>query len=69
MKANDYKKVRLATEKLIERDWGARCETKDTDDFPEMHGLSLEEGRCPVCLMYEKFDDFWRVFARGEDDI
>lgn len=69
---DDYKKVRSEIERLLERDWGPRCKTRDIDDFPELkHAITGDEkfnGRCPVCLVYERFDDFWNIFAWGEDD-
>lgn len=43
----------LIAEALTEH-WGPRCETKDTDDFPEMAGKT--EGRCPCCLAWEQYD-------------
>lgn len=53
----------------IEEGWGPRCETKDYEDFPELHDELVvvgdpDAGRCPVCLVYEKFDNFWRYFSR-----
>lgn len=60
-----YQQVKADVLALIERDWGKRCTTKDVDDFPELHEDQLfaagdpDAGRCPVCLVYEKFDKFW----------
>lgn len=34
--------------------FGPRCETKDTQDFPEVAGQHT--GRCPACLAWEQFD-------------
>lgn len=66
---NDYKKLKAKLLKLIERDWGQRCETKDYEDFPELKGgVSVSEGRCPACLTYEKFDEFWRYIERHTDN-
>lgn len=42
----------------MNRDWGPRCETKDYVEYPDML-LDDKWGRCPVCLVYEKFDEFW----------
>lgn len=55
----------------IERDWGKRCETKDYEDFPELHDNLMpvgdDAGRCPVCVVYERFDRFWeRLIPHGE---
>lgn len=65
--SKEYKKMRSDILKLIKRDYGKRCKTKDTDDFPEILGKTkLMEGRCCVCLVYETFDEFWNIF--GLDD-
>lgn len=53
----EYKAIHDDVLRLIERDWGKRCETKDTEDFPEL--LNSKNGRCGVCVVYEKFDKFW----------
>lgn len=48
---------------LLERDWGPRCKTKDIDDFDDLITVGdPESGRCPCCLVYEKFDNFWSYF-------
>lgn len=43
----------LISEAITEH-WGERCDTKDTDDFPEVAGKT--EGRCPTCLAWEQYD-------------
>lgn len=48
----------------LQEHYGERCETKDTDDFPEMLeppylNNDKDWGRCPTRLVYEKFDEFW----------
>lgn len=58
--------------KVLEEHYGPRCETKDYEDFPELDPLFAvgdpEAGRCPVCLVYEKFDKFWEaLYYEGED--
>jgi hypothetical protein len=59
----DYKRLKEVILYAMEQDWGPRCKTKDYDDFPELDPLFAigdpEAGRCPVCLVYEKFDAFW----------
>lgn len=56
----------------IKKHYGERCASKDTDDFPEMleppyMNNDKNWGRCPVCLVYEKFDEFWGVFYYDEE--
>lgn len=60
----DYDKLKAGILAVINTDWGPRCVTKDYDDFPELHDDLItvgdpDAGRCPVCLVYEKFDKFW----------
>lgn len=58
----DYKTLRAGILAVIEEDWGPRCKTKDTDDFDDLITVGdPDAGRCPVCLVYEKFDAFWKV--------
>ena len=62
----DYKALKAGILSVIEEDWGPRCKTKDTDDFPEDLDPIFPIGdpdmnRCGTCLVYEKFDAFWRV--------
>lgn len=40
--------------------WGPRCKTKDTED--ELY-IESEKDRCPSCVAYEKFDEFWSVLS------
>jgi len=64
----EYKKLRQDIVKLIERDYGKRCNMKDTEDFPELIGKTeLSEGRCGVCFVYETFDKFWKAFGLDDD--
>lgn len=62
--AVDYDKLKAGILSCIEEDWGERCKTTDLEDFPELHDDLVvvgnpDDGRCPVCLVYEKFDKFW----------
>ncbi|WP_411839264.1 hypothetical protein [Paracoccus sp. ME4] len=41
-------------QEAITAHFGPRCETKDTDDMPELAGQTT--GRCPACLAWEQFD-------------
>ncbi len=45
-----------AVRAFVEQGWGPRCETKDTEDFPELK--DHPDGRCPACEMWEAYDDF-----------
>jgi hypothetical protein len=61
----DYKALKAGILKVIEEDWGPRCKTRDIDDFPDEYDPLFavgdpDVGRCPVCLVYEKFDAFWK---------
>lgn len=60
----DYPALKAGILAVIEEDWGPRCETKDYEDFPELDPIfpvgDPDAGRCPVCLIYEKFDAFWK---------
>jgi hypothetical protein len=60
MSSEDVRVVKMSMLDLIELDWGPRCETKDTDDFPELKGD--EKSRCGVCVVYERFDKFWELY-------
>lgn len=60
-----YEKAVKPLLKLIEKDWGKRCESWDYEDFPELKDDLIvvgdpDVGRCPVCLVYERFDKFWK---------
>lgn len=52
----------------IEEYYGSRCLAKDYDDFPDIDFAigDPDTGRCPTCLVYEKFDAFWKVFDINE---
>ena len=66
--SKEYKKMRSDILKLIKRDYGKRCKTKDTEDFPEMLGKTeVLEGRCYLCLVYERFDKFWDILGLDDD--
>jgi len=68
--SDEYAEVKKSLELLIARDWGERCETKDTDDFPDLADDPESWGsRCPVCLRYEKLDKFFKMIAFDEDNI
>lgn len=51
--------------RVLEEAYGPRCETKDYEEFPELDPIFAigdpDIGRCPVCLVYEKFDAFWEM--------
>jgi hypothetical protein len=63
----DYDKLKAGILDVIATDWGERCETKDYEDFPELDPINAvgdpDAGRCPVCLVYEKFDKFWEYLV------
>lgn len=63
---NEYQNLKDEILELLERDWGPRCEIKDTVEFPELLE-DPEQGRCPACLVYEKFDDFWDYFSPDDE--
>lgn len=75
MRETEYDKLKAKMLALIKKDWGKRCETYDIEDFPDMTyvvaGLLYDSanvenpdtGRCPVCLVYEKFDKFWQYIT------
>lgn len=56
---------------VMEEHWGPRCKTKDYEDFPDLEPLNAigdpDNGRCPACLVYEKFDNFWEYFSNEND--
>lgn len=54
----------LIAEALTEH-WGPRCETKDTDEFPEMAGKT--EGRCLCCLAWEQYDSLRALAGEKRD--
>lgn len=63
-----YDQLKQVILEKLEQDWGERCKTKDTDDFEDLFGMDeLWGGRCPVCLVYERFDKFWEMFDHDED--
>lgn len=64
---NEYQALRKEMEAFLKREWGSRCEIKDTVDFPDLEGkTTISDGRCPLCLAYEKFDDFWDYVTPDE---
>ena len=44
-------------EKVIAKDFGKRCGTKDIEDFPELIGDD-DANRCITCVMYEELDNY-----------
>lgn len=65
----DYKALKAGIESVLLEDWGPPCIIKDTEDFPDLVGKTeLFDGRCPCCLVYEKFDDFWEYFGHDDTD-
>lgn len=68
-----FRELREHNLKVIEEHYGERCKTKDLDDFPdELDPIfpvgDPDAGRCPVCLVYEKFDNYWKVLYYDESD-
>lgn len=68
----DFAKLKAVILYNIEEDWGPRCEVKDTDDFPELleppyPNNDPDYSRCGTCLVYERFDKFWKVFDAGSN--
>ena len=59
----EYLELKKQVEKLLRKGWGPRCKLKDVEDFPEIVGT---DSRCPACLVYEKFDDFWGYFDHSD---
>lgn len=59
------RRFKLATEraeveavaKYITTNYGERCETKDTDDFPDLEH-DQKTSRCLICMMWEHYDDW-----------
>lgn len=59
----DYATLKDGILRVIELDYGDRCETKDVEDFTDLEGKTeILEGRCIVCLVYERFDKLWELF-------
>ncbi len=44
--------MKKLTKKYITKNYGKRCETKDTEDFPDLK----KDERCLCCLMWERYD-------------
>ncbi len=57
---------------VLEEHYGERCKTKDYEDFPDLLPLFAvgdpDSGRCPVCLVYEKFDAYWEALYYDDHD-
>lgn len=70
MSANkESAELKTAILETIKKNYGPRCRTKDTDDFDDLITVgNPDDGRCPVCLVYEKFDAFWRTLV-GDDNL
>lgn len=56
---NEYldKTLKPKLAKVLAKEFGTRCKSKDIEDFPEMLG-DPKWSRCPVCSVYEKLDAF-----------
>lgn len=55
---------------VIEEHYGKRCKTKDTDDFDDLITVGdPDAGRCPVCLVYEKFDNYWKYLYEDHMEV
>lgn len=53
---------------VIREHYGKRCKVKDTDEFDDLVTVGDQDnGRCPVCLVYEKFDSYWGYLYHDED--
>ena len=48
--------------RLLKKGYGADCETKDIDDFPELKGE--QKGRCPSCQAREVIEFLERHIGR-----
>lgn len=69
--SEQFEKLKEHNLKVIEEHYGKRCKVKDTDDFPELleppfANNDPDYSRCGVCLVYEKFDAYWK--ALYDDD-
>ena len=66
----DYGRIKKVLEDALSKDWGPRCLVKDYEDFPELHddiiAVGDDAGRCPCCVVYERFDRFWDYFSPDE---
>jgi hypothetical protein len=68
--SSEYDRVKRDLEEVMLDGWGERCETKDTDDFPDIADDPESWGsRCPVCLIYEKIDELFELLEPDEDDL
>lgn len=66
----DFDKLKAVIEYNIEKAYGPRCKTKDTDDFDDLIQVGdSDAGRCPCCLVYEKFDKFWSYFEPSDMEM
>lgn len=67
--ATDFAQLKEHALHVIEEHYGDRCKTKDTDDFEELLFPvgDNDAGRCPICLVYEKFDKFWDTLYEEDD--
>ena len=55
---------REGAEAFVTTQVGARCDTKDTEDFPE---LKDGNGRCPACELWDEFDQ-WATRLRSTQE-
>ena len=71
--ATDFSELKGHILHVLEEHYGPRCETTDIEDFPELDPLFAvgdpDTGRCPVCLVYEKFDKFWSELYDDEMEV
>jgi hypothetical protein len=66
----DFDKLKAVIVYNIEEVWGPRCEAKDTDEFDDLVTVGdPDSARCPVCLVYEKFDAFWKTFYADNMEV
>jgi hypothetical protein len=52
-------------EKAITEYYGRRCSNKDLDEMPELAGS--EQGRCPCCVVWEKYDELVKYIDLTEE--
>ncbi len=66
--SHQFRELYLHNLHTIVEHYGERCKTKDTDDFDDLVTVGdPDAGRCPTCLVYEKFDAYWNKLYH--DDV
>lgn len=71
--ARDFSELKKHILYVMEEYYGPRCEITDIEEFPELDPLFAvgdpDAGRCPTCLVYEKFDKFWGELYSGDMEV